>query len=253
MKLKLSIFLTVLFALAGFQSFSQANKMTIEPLVETNQFPKAKLTISNIKTEMLGTDSVKMSVNFGVTNYELTQQTMDMMSGECANSNNGQHIHFILDNKPYQALYKPENKVNLPINSEHYLLCFLSRSYHLSVKSPQASVLIHFKIDAKGNLIKLGNTTAPMLFYSRPKGEYVGKDTENVLLDFYVKNAKIAPDAFKVKVSVADTTFIVDKWQPYFIKNAPLGELKMNIQLLDKKGNMMRGKYTSISRTVLLK
>ena len=93
MKLKLSIFLTVLFALAGFQSFSQANKMTIEPLVETNQFPKAKLTISNIKTEMLGTDSVKMSVNFGVTNYELTQQTMDMMSGECANSNNGQHIH----------------------------------------------------------------------------------------------------------------------------------------------------------------
>ena len=42
MKLKLSIFLTVLFALAGFQSFSQANKMTIEPLVETNQFPNAR-------------------------------------------------------------------------------------------------------------------------------------------------------------------------------------------------------------------
>jgi hypothetical protein len=252
MKLRSSTFFTVLFALAGFQSFSQG-KMTIEPLVETNQFPKAKLTISDIKTEMLGTDSVKMSVNFGVANYKLTQQTMDMMSGECANSNNGQHIHFILDNKPYQALYKPENKVNLPINSEHYLLCFLSRSYHLSVKSPQASVLLHFKIDAKGNIIKLANTTAPMLFYSRPKGEYVGKDTENVLLDFYVKNTKIAPDAYKVQVSVADTTFIVDQWQPYFIKNAPLGELKLNIQLLDKKGNMMRGNYTSISRTILLK
>jgi hypothetical protein len=252
MKLKLSILLTVLFTMAGIQSFSQG-KMTIEPLEESNQFPNAKLSINNIKTELLGTDSVRMSVDFGVANYELTQQTMDMMSGECANSNSGQHIHFILDNKPYQALYKPENKVNLPLNSEHYLLCFLSRSYHLSVKSPQASVLLHFKIDGKGNLIKLTNTTAPMLFYSRPKGEYAGKDTENVLLDFYVKNAKIAPDAYKVKVSVADTTFIVNKWQPYFIKNAPLGELKMNIQLLDKNGNMMRGNYTSISRTVLLK
>ena len=252
MKIRSSIFITALIAFAGFQSFGQS-KMTIEPLVEENQFPKAKLTIKDIKTEMLGTDSVKMNINFAVSNYELTQQTMDMMSGECANSSSGQHIHFILDNKPYQALYKPENKVNLPINSEHYLLVFLSRSYHLSVKSPQASALLHFKIDAKGNLIKLVNTTNPMLFYSRPKGEYVGKDTENLLLDFYVKNAKISPDNFKVQVSVADTTFVVDKWQPYFIKNAPLGELKLNIQLLDKKGNMMRGNYTAISRTVILK
>jgi hypothetical protein len=228
-------------------------KMSIEPLTETDDFAKAKLMIKDVKTEMVGKDSAKMMVNFDVANYELTKQTMDMNSGECANSDKGQHIHFILDNKPYQALYKPENTITLPLNSEHYLLCFLSRSYHLSVKAPDAAVVVHFKIDEKGKYVKMDDSKAPMLFYSRPKGEYAGKDTQNLLLDFYVKNATLAADGYKVKVAVNDTTFTVDKWQPYFIKNAPMGELKVKIQLQDASGKDVTGDNTMVERTVTLK
>jgi hypothetical protein len=227
--------------------------LVITPLAESNDFPSAKLSIKNVKTEMLGIDSVKMMVNFDVTNYDLTKMTMDMNADDCANSEQGQHIHFIMDNKPYQALYKPENTVKLPVNSEHYLLCFLSRSYHLSVKSPDASLLIHFKIDENGKYVQLPTPTKPMLFYSRPKGEYAGKDTQNVLLDFYVKNAKIGPKDYKVKVNVADTTFTVDQWQPYFIKNAPMGNLKLKIQLLDAAGKEVSGPNTTVERSVTLK
>jgi hypothetical protein len=255
MKLKYSstLFFSGIIVLSVLNSCAQEKKITIEPLTEPNDFPTASLTIADLKTEMVGTDSAKMTVNFNVANYELTKQTMAMTAGECANSEKGQHIHFILDNKPYQALYKPENTITLPINSEHYLLSFLSRSYHLSVKSPDASVLVHFKIDEKGNYVKLEDPKTPMLFYSRPKGEYAGKDTENLLLDFYVTNANIAPDAYKIKVNVGDETFLVDKWQPYFIKGAPMGDLKLNIQLIDEKGNAVIGDNTSIARTVKLK
>ncbi len=263
LKLGLSLVFSGLVALASLNACSQnkknitngsdSTKMTIEPLAESSDFADASLKIADVKTQMVGTDSAKMTVNFNVANYELTKQTMDMTSGECANSEKGQHIHFILDNKPYQAIYKPENTVTLALNSEHYLLSFLSRSYHLSVKSSEASVLVHFKIDEKGNFVKLDDPKTPMLFYSRPKGEYAGKDVQNVLLDFYVKNAIIAQDAYKVKVSVGDTTFTVDKWQPYFIKGAPMGDLKLNIQLLDAKGNSVTGDNTSIARSVTLK
>jgi len=228
-------------------------KMSIEPLAEGDDFANAKLMIKDVKTEMVGKDSAKMMVNFDVANYELTKQTMDMNSGECANSDKGQHIHFIMDNKPYQALYKPENAVTLPLNSEHYLLCFLSRSYHLSVKAPEAAVVVHFKIDEKGNYVKLEDAKTPMLFYSRPKGEYAGKDTQNLLLDFYVKNATLAPDGYKIKVAVNDTTFTVDKWQPYFIKNAPKGDLKVKIQLQDASGKDVTGVNTMVERKVTLK
>lgn len=227
--------------------------MSIEPLDEADEFPNAKLTIADVKTEKVGTDSVKLTYKFNVENYELTKQTMDNHSEECANSAEGQHIHFIMDNKPYQALYKPENTVTLPIDSEHYLLGFLSRSYHLSVKSPDASFLVHFKIDKDGKYTEMESVKEPMLFYSRPKGEYSGKDTQNVLLDFYVKNATLAADAYKVKVDVADTTFTVDKWQPYFIKNAPMGDLDLKITLLGADGKELTGDNTSIERSVTLK
>jgi len=268
MNLKFSVpfLFTAFIALSGLTACNQGEKgtenndstavtkMSIEPFAEdVNAFPDAKLTIADVKTEKVGKDSVKLKYSFNVANYELTKQTMDMHSGECANSDKGQHIHFIMDNKPYQALYKPENEVTLALNSEHYLLVFLSRSYHLSVKSADASALVHFKIDKDGKYVVMESSKEPMLFYSRPKGEYVGKDAQNVLLDFYVKNAMLSADGYKVKVSVADTTFVVDQWQPYFIKNAPMGDLNLKIELLGADGKELTGDNTSAERTVTLK
>jgi hypothetical protein len=228
------------------------NHFRVEALEESNDFPTAKLELSNVKTEAVGADSVKVTFDYNVANYELTKQTADMNAEHCANSAEGQHIHFILDNKPYQALYKPTNTITLAKNSEHYLLSFLSRSYHLSVKSPDASVLVKFKIDENGKYVKLDDPKEPLLFYSRPKGEYKGKDTEHVLLDFYVKNAVIAADAYKVKVSVADTTFTVDRWTPYFIKGAAEGPLDIKIELLDKDNNTVNGPFNPTERTVTI-
>ena len=78
-------------------------------------------------------------------------------------------------------------------------------------------------------------------------------ELQTVYLDFYVKNAKIGPNDYKVKVNVADTTFTVDHWQPYFIKNAPMGNLKLKIQLLDAAGEEVSGPNTSVERSVTLK
>lgn len=229
------------------------NKITINPVKQSQAFPDAGLEIAEAKAEMLGADSVRFKVAYLVKNYELTKMTMDMTMGECANSEKGQHIHYILDNKPYVALYKPENTVTLALNSEHYLLSFLSRSYHESIKNQTSAVLIHFKIDGKGNYIKLPDAEAPMLFYSRPKGEYVGADTQNILLDFYLKNTLLAANGNKVRLSINDRQFILSQWKPYFLKNVPLGSIKFKLELLDKKGENICGDNTSIERTVVLK
>lgn len=222
--------------------------LSIEPMTETNDFQNAKLEIKGVKSEVVG-DSVKLTFDFNVQNYELSKQTEDGHHEHTANSKDGQHIHFILDNKPYVALYKPTNTVTLAKNSEHVLLCFLSRSYHLSLKTPDANVLTKFKIDANGKYVKEDTPMDPMLFYSRPKGDYKGADTENVLLDFYVKNLNLSPNDYKVKVEVQDTTFTVDSWKPYIIKGAKPGDLEVKISLIDPKGNEVKGTYGEIERT----
>lgn len=229
------------------------NRITIEPIKQSQAFPDAGLEIVSAQTEIFGNDSVKFKIEYLVKNYELTKITMDMTMGECANSAKGQHIHYILDNKPYLALYKPKNTVILAKNSEHYLLSFLSRSYHESIKNPNAAILIHFKIDAEGNYVKLPDTTAPMIFYSRPKGEYVGKDTQNILLDFYVENTTLAANGNKVRLSINDRQFILNQWKPYFLKNVSLGNLKFKLELLDNKGNNICGDNTAIERVITLK
>ncbi len=220
-------------------------------------FPDAQLGIDAMQATPVGADSVKLSINFGVKNFDLKAQTPDADGKQCSNSAQGQHIHFILDNKPYVALYEPKHEVTVPKNTEHYLLCFLSRSYHESVKSPAAAVLAHFKVDEKGMIQRLDSPSTPMLFYSRPKGDYLAKDTANVLLDFYPTNAALGT-AYKVKADITNATnghqatFLINDWKPYFLQGLGTGKATVVLSLVDKDGNPVSGPNTSISREINL-
>lgn len=224
--------------------------IALVPVTNSPTFPDATLTIDEMTAQKQG-DSAVLKVKFNVENYELTSQTSDASHKHSSNSAKGQHIHFILDDEPYVALYKPEHEVTLPLNSEHYLLCFLSRSYHESLKNPSAAVLKHFKIDEDGGIEQLDIPSSPMLFYSRPKGDYSGENAQNVLLDFYVYGGQLG-DSLQVEATVDDTTFMIKKWQPFFIKNAPMGDLNIQLQLQHANGSPVEGPHTQADRTAHL-
>ncbi|WP_293905684.1 MULTISPECIES: hypothetical protein [unclassified Sphingobacterium] len=234
---------------------STAQKMdsiTVSPIADSKEFPGADLQIASITAEKVGTDSAKVTVKYTVKNFKLTEMTDDAHAAHMANSHDGQHIHFILDNKPYTALYKPENTVTVPLNSEHYLLSFLSRSYHESIKTTEASKLVKFKVDAMGKLTTDATPKEPSLFYSRPKGEYKGEETKNLLLDFYLVNTNLGSDGNKVIADINGQTFTLDKWGPYEIKGLPLGNNKVKLTLVDKDGNAVTGDNVSVERDIKL-
>lgn len=218
------------------------------------EFPGAKLEIAKVTATTTG-DSAKVNFDFLVSNYELKNQTLDAANKQCNNSDKGQHIHFILDNNPYVALYEPKHEVTLAKNTEHYLLAFLSRSYHESIKDKDAAVLYHFKIDENGKLQKLDAPNTPMVFYSRPKGSYLGKDTENILFDFYVWGATLGAD-YKVKADIhtgnMDTTMMVDNWKAMFLHHLQMGESTIKLTIVDKSGNKVEGPETEVSRSFTL-
>jgi len=231
-----------------------AAPIVLEPVTNTQEFPDAQLSMSDVKATPSG-DSVKLSFNFNVKHYDLKNQTADSVSKLCNNSDKGQHVHFILDNKPYVALYEPKHETTVAKNSEHYVMAFLSRSYHLSLKNKGVAVLYRFKIDENGKLQKLDDPKTPMVFYSRPKGDYLGKDTEHVLLDFYVWNATLGND-YKVKADISaggkDTSMLISEWKPYFLKNLPMGKATIKLTMVDKDGNKVQGDNTEVSRDINL-
>jgi len=233
------------------KQLSETNVISVVALEHSKSFDQASLKISSLEVEKLATDSVRLYVRYEIENFELTQQTEH--DHHMANSHDGQHIHFILDNQPYVALYKPEHSVVIPINSKHYLLSFLSRSYHESIKTEKAFDLTYFKIDSQGNLEILPKPTEPGLFYSRPKGDYVGEDAKELLLDFFITNCSLDNDTYRVNAIINDTEFVLDKWIPYKIIGLQTGKNTIRLNLIDKEANVVEGDNTSVERIFFLK
>lgn len=228
----------------------QSANISISPAPASPDFPDAILKMNNpTEGETLSSgDSVEFA--YDVTNYELGVQTEDANQKQLANSADGQHIHLILNNNPYYAIYEPNYKLDL--EDGHYVaLSFLSRSYHESVKTPDAYIVSQFTVgDSDEESVDL---SAPMLFYSRPKGTYTGQDTKSILFDFYLVNTELGNNGSQVRVTVnSDTTFTVNKWQPYIIDGLPMGENTIKIELVDSQGNLVDSPINSEERTFTL-
>ncbi|NBC58408.1 MAG: hypothetical protein GVY05_09030, partial [Bacteroidetes bacterium] len=157
---------------------AEESKITLSKFEDSPKFEDAKISLNEPDVSEISEESGKAEVkfDFNVENYELGIQTDGAGENGLANSGNGQHIHFILDNAPYSAHYEPSFSKEIE-EGHHVLLAFLSRSYHESVKN--AFLVQPVTVgDPEGEAPDL---TAPHMFYSRPKGTYSGKDTEKLL------------------------------------------------------------------------
>jgi len=216
--------------------------------VSSPEFPDATLEM----TAPLGETNYaegEIEFQFNVKNYPLGIQTSDAATKGSANSADGQHIHLIINGEPYLALYEPGHVANLE-SGNYLVLSFLSRSYHESLKHYGAYALRQFSLGETDE--DPVDITQPLLFYSRPKGEYQGADTERVLLDFYLVNTDLSGDGNKVRATINGEEFILDKWAPYFIEGLPAGESRIKLELIDMNGNLIEGPYNSVERTINL-
>jgi hypothetical protein len=221
---------------------AQANGVSLTPFPSTKEFPNAALTY--------GYENGKFTVK--TTNYELKQQTPDAPQLMCANSKDGQHVHIIVDNGPYDAVYASPFEKAIADGS-HYVLGFLGRSYHESIKTKAAGNAV--KVEVKnGNFTKTEPVKEPMLFYSRPKGKYVGKlETNKVMLDFYLANTELGHKGNKVKVEVnGKPSFTIEKWEPYFLQGLPMGKNTIKLTLVDKNGKAVDAPLNPVEREFTL-
>ena len=196
----------------------------------------------------------KWTFEIGGNSYKLGEQTPDANQKMCANSAKGQHLHLILNNEPYIAKYTAEFDDVVLEPGEYHFLTFLSRSYHESIKTKAAHKAQ--KITVVNDMIKKAESiNFPMIFYSRPKGTYVGKkETEKVMLDFYVVEATLGSDKYKVKVNInGEEDHILDTWQPYYIEGLPMGKNTVTLTLLDPAGKVVNAPFNPVFRDFELK
>lgn len=224
-----------------------SGELKVYPLSDSPAFNDAILTLNTpAEKDLLTKENVHFA--YDIKNYQLTKPTVEGSCAiDCANSGEGQHIHLILNNQPYLAKYTPEFDETL--KPGHYIaLSFLSRSYHESIKHYEAYDLRQFTVGKdKGKEVDL---TQPMLFYSRPKGDYKGKETKKILLDFYLVNATLGVNDYNVRATVDEKEFILKAWKGYLIEGLSEGEHTVKIELLDKTGSLVKSPYALTERTI---
>jgi hypothetical protein len=174
------------------------------------------------------------------------------------------HVHLILDNRPYKAIYDPKQPIKLSeltagealSEGRHVLVAFPSRANHESVKTKGALAVVPFWVGKKGDM-KDDPTKKPMLIYSRPKGEYKGEMANHVLVDFYVHSVTLA--AGKEHVHVAVTGPGIDRaleanverfGAPLYLDNLRNGTYELKVELADASNHLVPGPWNSTTRTI---
>jgi len=165
----------------------------------------------------------------------------------------GDHLHVILDNKPYEAYYdlsEPFEFTNVA-PGRHTLRIFASRSFHESYKNEGAFHMVVFTV--KGSETTAASPApdekaapgapdpaGPLLTYSRPKGEYKGDEADPIMIDFWLTNARLKEDGgeFRVRYIIDDgEPGYIDRWAPLWLSGWTNGKHAVRLELLGPDQN----------------
>jgi hypothetical protein len=170
----------------------------------------------------------------------------------------GPHLHVILDNEPYIAVYDLDQPLvlpNLPPGT-HTLRVFASRPWHESFKNNGAYAQLRFHIFTKTD-DNNPDPALPLLTYSRPKGSY---GAEPILLDFYLTNAPLHLVAqenpndevadWRIRCTINGESFVLDRWQAVYLKGFKAGKNWVKLEFLDEQGNPVKNAFNSTVRLI---
>ena len=170
----------------------------------------------------------------------------------------GPHLHLILDNQPYIAVYDVNQPVVLSDLSPgtHTLRVFASRPWYESFKNEGAYTQTTFHVLTK---TEENNPDAklPLLTYSRPNGGY---GAEPIMLDFYLTNAPLHSLAetnpedtmsnWRIRSTVNGESFILDRWQPIYLKGFKPGKTWVKLEFLDNQGQPVKNAFNTSIRLI---
>lgn len=170
----------------------------------------------------------------------------------------GPHLQVILDNQPYQEVYDLSQPLVFEELSPgtHTLRVFASRPWNESFKNEGAYAQTTFHLFTKTSDHN-PDPTLPLLTYSLPTGKY---GAEPIMLDFYLTNAPLHlvaqenPDDeiadWRIRVTANGQSFVLDRWQPVYLKGFKPGKNWVQLEFLDEQGNPVKNVFNNTVRLI---
>lgn len=170
----------------------------------------------------------------------------------------GPHVHLFIDDQPYRAVYDETQPIVFEklAPGSHTIRAFASRPWHESFKNEGAYASTTFHVYTKTNA-NTPDPDQPLLTYSRPQGTY---GAEPIMLDFYLTNAPLhfvaqADQAdtvadWRIRVTVNGETFVLDNWQPIYLKGFNKGENWFKLEFINEQGELVENVFNNPVRVI---
>ena len=169
----------------------------------------------------------------------------------------GFNLHLILDNEPYIPIYNLDEPIqleNLTLGT-HTLRVIACLPWHESFKTQGAYAETSFNVltETEDNHPDFNK---PLLTYSNPQGNY---SAEPIMLDFYIdelSQKNLTPEkslSKPVKITINEQSFIVDQWQPIYLKGFKEGNNLVQLELIDSEGNKINNVFNKTVRLITYK
>ncbi len=170
----------------------------------------------------------------------------------------GPHLSLIVDNEPAAAIYDLKQPIILEnlAPGTHTLRVLALRPWQESFKNDGAFAETTFHILTKTGKNAPDNNL-PLLTYSSPQGIY---GAEPILLDFYLSNAplRLSNTAngdnnlqnWRIRVTVNGESFLLDTWEPIYLKGFAKGNNWVQLEFIDGKGNKVENEFNTSVRVI---
>lgn len=170
----------------------------------------------------------------------------------------GPHLQIMLDHQPARSIYNLEDSITFEALApgSHTLQVVAVNPWGESFKNETAYAQTTFHVFANTGE-NTPNPEQPLLTYLEPQGTY---GAEPILLDFYLNNAPLHQIAqartdddivdWQIRCTVNGQSFVLDQWQPIYLKGLTPGENWVQLSLIDRQGNPIENSFNSTVRTL---
>lgn len=225
-------------AIAKAKAIANYNPIIMErngiKLVEFTDYPpfedvSTEIAVQN-QTFKLGKNKIEFKTKF----FNVGEKTAEETAYDLRLHEGGQYLGVIKSNQTFSKVIQNYFETDVD-EGDNYYLCFLSRSYDLSLKNPNASFLFKINADQDGaySETNLSDTVIALL---QPKGKYIHSENQAILFDFYLKNISLSKNGNYAVISIDGTEFKLNKWTPFLIKGLKIGNHKIKLSIRDKNG-----------------
>ncbi len=209
-------------------------------------------------------------VQFRIYGFALGAASQFERASEVAVSQKGQTVHVVVDDHPYFSINEPaidpfdesgyyydtSYKFEIPYrlgSGMHTIRMFPTRSFGESLKGDNTYAAIQFYVgDATEN--PNIDLSVPYITYNEPSPLMPLQAGKPVLLDFYLSNAELSPDGYKIRLSIdGKVNRTINYWVPYYIYGLSPGRHTIRLELLDSQNKQVPGSFNDVSQTITVR